>query len=154
MGRRPLLRRRWRGERRTRAADYEHEPVGTYTGEPVWPAELIGERDIRHATAGGMVDVLASHDMPYGTQPRGFDLWDDPSATANRVQLRRIVEKTKPLLVLHGHYHRRHQSELTLRDGHELVVVGLPDAANPPVDTLVLRISQLAALARDRGRTT
>ena len=112
-----------------REPDPDVEPFSSFGGGPShWPAELISEANIRHSTAGGVADVLVSHDMPYIPRFDAFELWDDPTSTANRVQLRRIVEATRPLLVVHGHYHRRHQTQTSVRGGQPVTVIGLPDA--------------------------
>lgn len=107
---------------------------------------------MHRAIMGGITDVLISRDMPAGTEPTRLDLWDDPAGVGNRHQVRRVIDATRPLLALHGHYHHRHQTELRLADGHPVTVIGLPDAGQWPNHTLVLLIDQISELARRAGR--
>jgi calcineurin-like phosphoesterase family protein len=70
-----------------------------------WPEELIREADVRRALEGGPVDVLVAHDCPAGVDLGDFVL--DEETERNRLVLKRIVDGTRPRLLLHGHWHRR-----------------------------------------------
>lgn len=69
-----------------------------------WPTEMIRPEDVEKSVAGGPVDVLLSHDCPYGVQiPNIKD--DYPETVENRQMLAAIVSKTQPRWIFHGHYH-------------------------------------------------
>lgn len=89
-------------------------------GESWWPEETITEGDVHRATEGGAVDVVVSHDCPWGIDCMGSETVGDkdawPESEANRRRLLAVVNEVKPRLLFHGHYHHRHTATLTGRD--------------------------------------
>lgn len=88
-------------------------------GKSVWKEELLTDEDVEwctHQPHG--IDVILAHDCPSGvdipgigpdSKPRGgASIWPDDmlaGAAAHRKQLRAIVDKHKPKIFIHGHYH-------------------------------------------------
>jgi predicted phosphodiesterase len=71
-----------------------------------WPEEVLSERDVRRASLEGHTDLLLAHNCPAGVAIPGInDTY--PGAEENRRLLGRIVDATRPRLLLHGHYHLR-----------------------------------------------
>jgi Icc-related predicted phosphoesterase len=96
-----------------------------------WPTETITGEDRDNAIAAGKVDVMFSHDCPWGVDLPGIG-GDFPESDLNRALLREVVCKTRPELLVHGHYHMRTSEKLALpyeEDGelkwHETQVEGL-----------------------------
>lgn len=87
-------------------------------GSGWWPQETITHKEVELAlrkirqarAAGHPIDVLVSHDTPYGydiPQIRGgYPLGDE-----NRKKLGQVFNVAKPQLVIHGHYHVRYTRE-------------------------------------------
>lgn len=88
-------------------------------GKSVWKEEELTDEDVNwccHQPHG--VDVIFAHDCPTGvdipgigpdSKPRGgAEHWPPDMlarANAHRKQLRKIVDKHKPAVFIHGHYH-------------------------------------------------
>lgn len=70
-----------------------------------WPSEVLSDSDVELASRGGDVDILLAHDSPAGVEIPG--LQTIPDADENRRQLARVVDATRPQLLLHGHFHFR-----------------------------------------------
>lgn len=81
-----------------------------------WPTELISEMDAQRAVGAGKVDVLFSHDCPWGVNLPGID-GRFPVSNANRQVLAHVVAKTRPDLLMHGHYHMRNSDVLDIAVG-------------------------------------
>lgn len=64
------------------------------------------------------VDILVSHDCPTGIRIPGITK-TYPQGTHQRNLLRQVVDKTRPELLVHGHYHVRHSGMLD--NGHTFV---------------------------------
>lgn len=85
-----------------------------------WPQERITAADEYRALDGGPVDVMFTHDCPYGVDIPGIN--DDTStwipkvdlsmAKIHRQTLRNIVDQVKPTELYHGHYHTKYDSVL------------------------------------------
>lgn len=60
------------------------------------------------------LDVLVAHDAPAGVPLEGFRLPAEDEVRSDEVRrlVRAATEATRPRLVLHGHWHRRHSYEL------------------------------------------
>lgn len=99
-------------------------------GSTWWPGEVPVEADLE-ALGPADLDVLVCHDAPAGVTldaPLGAP---PPSSVIERCEdvrslLLRAVERTRPRLVLHGHWHQRHTSSLAMPAG-SVVVEGLAD---------------------------
>lgn len=81
-------------------------------GRSWWPEETLTGDQIKHATRPGKVDVMLTHDAPsavkmaFGRAPSFWDVMDLARSDAHREQLQDIVDKLKPEVLIHGHYHR------------------------------------------------
>lgn len=71
-----------------------------------WPTELITSEDVEKAERAGKVDILFSHDCPWGVDLPGIG-GDFPVSDLNRQALRKVVNTTLPNRVYTGHYHMR-----------------------------------------------
>ncbi len=110
-------------------------------GESWWPEELLTDEDVEYASRPGDVDVIVSHDCPYGVdipkigigEPSGNE-W--PIATLlesrdHRKKVRRAVDAVKPSMLIHGHFHLSYWSGLDLTDGSRVTVRGLDCDGSP-----------------------
>lgn len=82
-------------------------------GKSWWEGERITDDDVLNGVKVGKVDVMFSHDSPYGVEISGshrsagngwgFDeiLYSDES----RKQLKRVTDSARPAMLFHGHYH-------------------------------------------------
>ncbi|AER47997.1 hypothetical protein SEA_HOKKEND_146 [Mycobacterium phage HokkenD] len=105
-------------------------------GKSWWPGELLSDEDVEFASRPGGVDVIVSHDCPYGVDipkigigtPNADSDW--PYVTLvesgeHRRRVRDVVEATRPTLIVHGHYHLRYQAFYQYGDGSRCLVQGL-----------------------------
>lgn len=89
-------------------------------GKSWWPEELITYADLEYCASQldqhPKIDVFLSHDCPEGvkrlesyleltSKEFGIDYKLDQASRANRRALWLVVERAKPTLLLHGHYH-------------------------------------------------
>ncbi|WP_043497276.1 metallophosphoesterase family protein [Georgenia sp. SUBG003] len=91
------------------------------------------------------LDVLLTHEAPTGVQLRSqLKLPDDVVARANnsRDLVRQAVERTRPALLAHGHWHQRLTSELIRADGGVTRVESLA-ADDMPRDAVLLDLKTL-----------
>ncbi len=106
-----------------------------------WPQETISDLDVRRCRAAGKAEVLLSHDCPAGIPVEG----EHGAAKAcvetdiNRARLRQVVRSCQPKLVLHGHWHKYHDT-----DAGDYRVVGL---AHDGGDTPSMAVLELPSLA-------
>lgn len=83
-----------------------------------WIEELLTEEDILTAQSGGPVDIMITHDSPYGAPNSVTDsplgqleamryFGSDMLAytTEHRKLLQRVTDVTTPRILFHGHYH-------------------------------------------------
>ena len=89
-------------------------------GRSWWPEEYLTEEDILTAQSGGPVDVMITHDSPFGA-PNSItdDIMGQLQAvkyygkdalqycTIHRKLLQRVTDVTTPRMLIHGHYHER-----------------------------------------------
>jgi predicted phosphodiesterase len=82
-------------------------------GASWWSQEVLSEDDIDRCVAGGLTDVMFSHDCPAGIDIPGledsahfFPKTELVQADAHRIRMRRITDAGQPLHVFHGHMHR------------------------------------------------
>lgn len=84
-----------------------------------WPTETITAEEAYRAKEGGTVDVMFTHDSPWGISMPGIkgEFWQ---SNENRRILRDVVDHVRPKMLFHGHYHRYLQADLPrmLDDGH------------------------------------
>lgn len=87
-------------------------------GRSWWPEEYLTEEDILTAQSGGPVDVMITHDSPFGA-PNTItdDTYGQLGAvkyfgkdalhycTIHRKLLQRVTDVTAPRILIHGHYH-------------------------------------------------
>lgn len=82
---------------------------------------MITDDQVDACIEGGPVDVVISHDAPWGFNLPALAFKDSfPLSTENRKQLGRIVEQVHPNLLIHGHYHHRYGNWHTLANGPAL----------------------------------
>lgn len=83
-----------------------------------WPTEFITYPELKRAEAGGLVDVMITHDCPLGVDIpvlRKASGWPEDAlrdSAANRHTVRRVVDKVKPKRLVHGHYHCAYEAML------------------------------------------
>lgn len=85
-----------------------------------WETEVLTEEDLARL-GDGPVDVLFAHDAPsVAAFKGGFPLsdYDKRRLAASRAVLDAAIEQTRPTLVAHGHWHRRHTWMQPGPDGH------------------------------------
>lgn len=83
-------------------------------GRTWWPQETIEPADVARLGAGPL-DVLVTHDAPDGVDlPSTWRLPPDDEARglAQRTLIRRALDATTPQLIVHGHWHHRHLTEV------------------------------------------
>jgi hypothetical protein len=81
--------------------------------EQWWPEELISDKDVDKAIAGGKIDVLLSHDTgtdvditgEFALKGHSFRTMDATESNRRRVQ--RVIDKCQPHRAFNGHYHLR-----------------------------------------------
>jgi UDP-2,3-diacylglucosamine pyrophosphatase LpxH len=87
-----------------------------------WPDEVLGYAEVNACIDAGPVDLLFAHDCPAGSAADSFDpTKGDRDSAHSRAAIAAIVEATTPALVLHGHYHHRASSIITLANGPVVV---------------------------------
>lgn len=102
-----------------------------------WPEEALTELDVELAIAGGRADVMLTHDAPepatskvaaiVAGNPAG---WSAPAlgyAARGRAMLTRAVDRIRPKLLVHGHFHVRDEAEVTRADGSRYRILALDD---------------------------
>lgn len=76
-----------------------------------WAEEMISDEDVDSSIKAGKVDVMITHDVPYGVEmfenkPSAVLTMDvQIYADKSRKQLKRITDVTQPKMLIHGHYH-------------------------------------------------
>lgn len=96
-----------------------------------WPGEDLSEADVGRALDAGPVDIMFTHDVPFGTAPIEERLrWApderlDRECRSTRQAIAAVVESARPRLLIHGHHHRRYDGVHTSPDGHRTAVIGL-----------------------------
>lgn len=101
-------------------------------GRDWFPEEALTMTDVRHASEGGPVDVMITHDCPEGvdiptlrkTAAEGWPATDINSSENNRHALRLVCDAVTPKLLFHGHYHECYRGDLD-GDGYRTDIQGL-----------------------------
>jgi hypothetical protein len=89
-------------------------------GKTWWPTETITPEQVA-ACGTDPVDILISHDCPAGFDLPALAFKDEtPEVRSNRAKLARIVHRTRPNLLVHGHYHHRYGGWYEFGGGEEL----------------------------------
>lgn len=122
-----------------------------------WPQEAITPADTARWIEGGPVDVAVTHDAPAGldipgiTREGGVVMWGAQAidiAEAHRITLAEALEPTRPALVVHGHYHVRHETGWTYRGGRARVI-GLDCDTHPAAgNTWLVDMDEIAEIVR------
>ena len=116
-----------------------------------WPQEVVIAADVVRLGAEPL-DVLVTHDCPAGIDlPSHWTLRDGDQAKCNaqRALLLDAVSATQPSLVLHGHWHHRHTSQLQLASGKSVRVEGLANDGCGAAAVMLLDLDDLADLGRE-----
>lgn len=93
-----------------------------------FPEEMISDEDVEKAKPA---DIIISHDAPVNPlESTGQRFVIDEQSEYCRQQMRRVVAKAKPELVLHGHYHMPSDLE-HMREGGYTRCIGLGCDGNP-----------------------
>ncbi len=101
-------------------------------GDSYWLTEEITNEEADNAAAGGPVDVMFTHDAPLSVHPTANaekNLF--PETSANRAKIEKVVEATRPSLLVHGHWHVRYSDTFEHRDGYTTRVEGLAADGRP-----------------------
>jgi hypothetical protein len=91
-----------------------------------------------------------------GSVSPNVELFDDPPSNDNRARVRRVADLLAPRLVLHGHYHLRHQTFARNATGGMLVIgLGAADESTAG-GTFLLDLDAINATAhgREAGHAT
>lgn len=80
-----------------------------------WPQEEINDEERDRAIEGGEVDVLLTHDKPLVAKPR-WNRKNIPECVPNQEQIQRVVDATKPSLLVHGHLHFAYEDKIQSTD--------------------------------------
>lgn len=119
-----------------------------------WPEEELTRADVDHAIAGGVCDVMLTHDSPTGVDVPGLppaSTWDAVEverAGRHRDLLREVVDAVRPRRLIHGHFHSRYDAELRLDGGHLVSVTGLANEWTGSDGCLALDVSSLSCVQR------
>jgi len=106
-----------------------------------WPQEEITWAQAERAITAGPVDVMFTHDAPHGLGhldamlAEGDSSWAaafgakwyyqlKPGSQKHRELVRAVVDEVRPRVLIHGHYHYRHEDTLE-GDGYTTKVTGL-----------------------------
>lgn len=76
-----------------------------------WDQEMVSDDDVDKAVAKNSVDVMITHESPWGSNVSldhlvSFSDAMKDYAKESRLQLRRVTDVLRPELLFHGHYHQ------------------------------------------------
>lgn len=114
-------------------------------GKSWWPEEVLSDEDVEYASRPGGVDVMLSHDCPWGVDIPGLDPLAWPKHQLDKAHdhqrlLREVVDVTRPSFIVHGHMHVSYWGGLEYSDGKRATVRGLDcDGSHQRAHTLILR---------------
>lgn len=108
-----------------------------YTPGVDWFPELeqVSDEDVDRLGSEPL-DVLLTHDVPAGVPLKGWRVDYEKELRANQTRegLRRAVENATPKMVMHGHWHVRHHTDLAVessgRDGNSPTIVAVEGFAS------------------------
>jgi predicted phosphodiesterase len=123
-----------------------------------WPQETITLQDAENAVNGGKVDVMFTHDAPYGIDLPNtewaietFGEYQLKISEGNSKLLLEVVNEVKPDVLWHGHHHMRYDQVLYTQ-GHKVSVRGL-DCNGFPGNMVVVDAADLASPLDDQKHT-
>jgi hypothetical protein len=137
------------------------DKYGREEGRSWWPGEELTEADIHYACDGPTVDVLFTHDAPWGAyayvdhrktadglahfaQAAGIPrLKFADMVNANRHRVRAVIDAVRPRIVFHGHLHMRDTDSINLDDGFIVEVEAVDANINIVGSALVLDLPTL-----------
>lgn len=91
-----------------------------------WPEEMISQQDVmRFQSFNRPVDVMFTHDVPYGIVPPSMKDFESDDAIENTKRLSAIVNVVKPQRLFHGHYHCNYKAKYSYPDNSTLEIQGL-----------------------------
>jgi len=104
--------------KQVRRASYDGSVIPVSQAGFLWfPEEEITDEQEKLAITGGHVDVMVTHDKPIQSQPR-WNRKDILECRPNAERVQRVLDETKPYLLVHGHLHFRYSDRLP-RHGDE-----------------------------------
>lgn len=109
-----------------------------------WPQETITDADMGNAIAGGLADVVISHDCPSHATIPGLTKgpgsgWPESmirGSENNREVLQIIVDHVRPHTLIHGHYHQRYDSIMS-EPNYATHIIGLHCDGTEPRDNMI-----------------
>ena len=120
-----------------------------------WPAvEEASSADVLRL-GGAPLDVLVTHDVPFGGEPEPIVSISREARSRSmdtRLLLRQAVGLTKPALVVHGHWHLRHTSEIIVHPDHRVVVEGLASDKRREGGWALLDLASLSVVSEAQGQ--
>jgi hypothetical protein len=135
------------------SVDYEYR----IAGESWWASEIPTDYDVRNAVAGGLVDVLVTHDAVDGgtarvelalaTNPGGWPVEALGYSALSRARVTRVWTGTHAKVLVHGHMHIK--DEIELEDGGQVISLGC-DEQSGNIGVLDLRSLEWSWVAEDR----
>lgn len=115
-----------------------------------WPNEAIDVDELDLALSHGQADVLVCHDCPAAVDLANIEPLHGETGrkiAQNRAHLYEAVARLRPSLVVHGHYHLRHTSQLRI-GSHVARIEGFGCDDDPLLDAVsVLDLSDLSVQA-------
>lgn len=119
-------------------------------GFDVFKEEEITDTEIQAAMDQGPVDVMISHDCPtvvplpmLDPAPAEWLKRDLDNSARHRDKLQGLVEVIQPELIVHGHYHIRHNWTGQYKSGKTVRVVSLDMDGNPSGNIVVCDVEDL-----------
>jgi len=93
---------------------YSVDKPNRQEGKSWWKQETASQEDIDRALSAGKVDILLTHDAPWGVQTEADYIWLEKTfgndavvfSQANQRVLTAVLESCKAKEVYHGHLHR------------------------------------------------
>lgn len=116
-----------------------------------WDGEQITLGDVYRSVEGGKADIMFCHDAPSGftipheTPNSAWTGYGLNYARESQEILRQVVDVVQPSLLMHGHHHVFHDTEVSFNSGTDIYstrVVGL-DMDDRPASNAILNISNL-----------
>lgn len=119
-------------------------------GHDWFVGELLTTEDVEYASRPGDVDIIVSHDAPYGVDIPGIGIGIPNTDSGfpyacliesgeHRRLVRDVVDAVRPSYIFHGHYHLRYQAFYELPGGGRVLVNGLDcDGSSMPRGSILL----------------
>lgn len=122
------------------SVDKQHRHPGTSW----WPEEIISFKEANDAIEAGPADIMITHDAPDHVEIPGINAESDkfwPEDAINfshqhQALLSSVVDAVKPVLLFHGHFHRRYEFVRKTTDAIT-TVIGLDCDGSQPQDNMV-----------------